>query len=126
MLLSSSYMLSLINGILKVATVSVNMRYAQVGHEELNICAYESIITLNRANVLHFLSQSEKWAGFRVRGIANYANEMAMPEDELNELKDDMMRQMENVAQRWRDTRDYLSCHCYMQDMFSEGYSPRC
>jgi hypothetical protein len=36
---------------------------------EMNICAYESYVTLNKSHVLHFLSGSKQWSGFDVKGL---------------------------------------------------------
>ena len=59
----------------------------------LNVCAYESIISLNRTHITHFLSQSTWWTGFRVKGLENF-DSMGMPEDELKEVKDDMIERL--------------------------------
>ncbi|CAD7931492.1 unnamed protein product [Amoebophrya sp. A25] len=78
-----------------------------VGTEEMNVCAYESIVTLNRTHVLHFLSQSDFWQGFRVKGLELYAD-MAMPESELKDVKADMVDRLAAIGDRWIDTMDFL------------------
>ncbi|CAD7966534.1 unnamed protein product [Amoebophrya sp. A120] len=83
---------------------------------QLNICAYESIITLNKTHVAHFLSMSNKWKGFDTVGMEKY-EDMAMPENELEDVKDDMVERLTDIADRWIDSVDYLEdCHIYLRD----------
>eukprot|EP00392_Amoebophrya_sp_AT5.2_P012638 g12745.t1 len=78
-----------------------------VGTEQMNVCAYESIVTLNRSHVAHFLSQSTKWRGFETTGLMERYHEMGMPEKELEEVKQDMVDRLTAVADRWLDALDY-------------------
>lgn len=74
---------------------------------DVNITAYESIITLNKTHVKHFLSQSVNNSGFAVQGMENYWK-MGMPEKELKDVKLDMVDRLEDIANRWLTSLEWL------------------